>query len=256
MPNRHLLLALAVVATVVVASLSPPIAHPPEYHLFVDQRPLLGVTNSLDVLSNIPFAIVGVLGLAVVAVRSRDRRVFADPWDRWPYAALFLGVALASAGSAYYHLAPDHARVVWDRLPMTVGFMALLTALLAERVSRRLARTVFVPLLVAGALSVVYWYWSELQQAGDLRPYLVVQFGSLAMVGLILALYRAPGPGTAYLVAGLAAYAAAKGLELADGVIFTASGQTVSGHTLKHLVAAAGVGCLVVMLRTRARNRV
>ena len=94
---------------------------------------------------------------------------------------------------------------------MTLGFMGLLTALLAERVSRRAARIAFVPLLLAGALSVAYWYWSELQAAGDLRPYLVVQFGTLLVVGLVLWLYPAPNRGTGFLIAGLLAYGAPRG---------------------------------------------
>jgi hypothetical protein len=248
---RHLTLVLAVAATIAGAAYASPIAQPPEYNLFVDQRPLLGVANGFDVLSNLAFAVVGVAGLAVTV--GRRPGMFAHPWDQRPYAVLFLGVTLASVGSTYFHLAPDNARLLWDRLPMAVGFMALLVALLAERVHRRLARALFLPLLAAGAASVVYWHWSELQGMGDLRPYLVVQFGSLAIVALILMLYR--GTGTGYLVAGLATYAAAKALELADAPIFAVTGHVISGHTLKHLVAAGGVACIVVMLQRRQALR-
>ena len=245
---RHATLALVMLLTIAGAALAPPIGQPPEYTVFVDQRPLFGVPNAFDVLSNVAFAVVGLIGLA--ATLARRPGTFSDPWDRWPYAVLFAGVTLSSVGSSYFHLAPDNARLMWDRLPMTIGFVALLVALLAERVHRGLARATFVPLLLAGAASVAYWYWSELHGTGDLRPYLVVQFGSLALVGLILVLY--PARGTGFIVAGLAAYGAAKGLELADREIFAALAQHVSGHTLKHLVAAGGVGCLVAMLRNRA----
>jgi hypothetical protein len=135
---------------------------------------------------------------------------------------------------------------------MTIGFMGLLAAMLAERVSLRLSRWLLGPLLVIGAVSVVYWYWTELQHAGDLRMYAVVQFGSLILVVLLLALYRGRYAGTGYLVVGLLAYAVAKGLESADQEIF-AIGHVVSGHTLKHLVSAGGVMCLIAMLRMRAR---
>lgn len=244
---KHAVLALAASAILVAAALAPPIAQPPEYTAFVDQRAWLGVPNGFDVLSNLAFAVVGPLGFVVAFVRRSG--TFADAWDRWPYIVLFAAVALSSVGSSYFHLAPDNARLMWDRLPMTLGFIALLVALLAERVHRGIARALFVPLLVAGAASVAYWYWSELRGTGDLRPYLVVQFGALALVALILLLYPAPGAG--FIVAGLTAYAAAKGLELADRQVFSALGQTVSGHTLKHLVAAGGVGFLVAMLRRR-----
>lgn len=248
---RHSTLMLSVLGTVVAVFAWPPLPQPSAYHLFADQRSFLGIPNCLNVLSNVPFAVVSLLGLAATFGRAPSRTPpFSDPWERWPYAALFAGVGLTTLGSSYYHLAPDNARLVWDRLPMSVGFMGLLTALLAERVSLPVSRWLFGPLLVVGAASVAYWYWSELQNAGDLRFYVLVQFGSLLLVVLLLVLYPARYPGTRYLVAGLAAYAAAKGLELADQEIFSL-GQIVSGHTLKHLAAAGGVACLVAMLRAR-----
>lgn len=250
---RLCILMLTVLGTVVAVFAWPPIPQPAAYHLLADQRACLGIPNCLNVLSNLPFAMVGLLGLAATFGRDRSRTPpFSDPWERWPYAALFAGIGLTTLGSSYYHLAPDNARLVWDRLPMSVGFMGLLTAVLAERVGLRVSRWLFGPLLMVGAASVAYWYWSELQNAGDLRLYILVQFGSLLLVVLLLALYPARYPGTGYLVAGLAAYAAAKGFELADRDIF-ALGQIVSGHTLKHVVAAGAVACLVAMLRVRTR---
>jgi hypothetical protein len=208
----------------------------------------------LNVLSNLPFALVGALGLmSVFSATGGEHSPFQHSWERWPFATLFAGVALTSIGSSYYHLAPDNARLVWDRLPMTLGFMGLLTAVLAERINLQVARALFAPLLVIGAASVGYWHWSEGQGAGDLRLYLLVQFGSLLIVVLLLALYRAREAGGGHLVAGLAAYAAAKGFEIADAGIF-ALGGIVSGHTMKHLVAAGGVGCLVAMLRLRSKT--
>jgi hypothetical protein len=250
---RHAIVVLAVFGAVAAVLAGPPVPQPLAYHNMADQRSWLGIPNALNVLSNLPFAVVGVMGLAAIFGSDVDRRLpFHDSWERWPYAALFAGVALTTVGSSYYHLAPDNARLVWDRLPMTVGFMGLLTSVLAERVSLTVGRWLFAPLLAVGAASVGYWYWSEVQGAGDLRLYLLVQFGSLLVVVLLLVFYPARYVCGGYLVAGLAAYAAAKGLELADGRIF-ALGGIISGHTLKHLVAAGGVACLVGMLRARAQ---
>ena len=239
---RHTVLAVAVLAAVIAVFSRPPIPQDLAYHVFADQRAWLGIPNCLDVLSNIPFAIVGLMGLAVTFRRK--------PMEKWPYATLFAGAALTAFGSAYYHWAPDNARLVWDRLPMTLGFMGLLTAVIAERVSLALSRWLLVPLMTIGGASVAYWHWSELRAAGDLRPYALVQFGSLIVVVLLLVLYRARYSGSGYFFSGVGAYAAAKGFEMADRAIF-AAGQVVSGHTLKHLAAAGGIACLVVMLRKR-----
>lgn len=230
----------------IVALAAPRFAQDPAYHQFADTRPLLGIPNSLNVLSNLPFALVGLAGLVTVA------RLRA--WERWPYAALFAGVALTSIGSAYYHLSPNNWTLVWDRLPMTVGFMGLLTAVLAERGSSRLARRLFIPLLVFGVVSVAYWYWSEVHGAGDLRPYMLVQFGSLLVI--LIALLAAPSPhgGNRFFYMALGAYLLAKVFEAADAAIYEA-GRIVSGHTMKHVVAASALWFIVAMLRRR-RSRV
>ncbi len=247
---RHAVLAVAVAASVVAVLARPPLPQDLAYHAMADQRALLGIPNCLNVLSSIPFAIVGVLGLASMFQRRAGPRPFLYPWERWPYVALFAGTTLTGLGSAYYHLAPDSARLVWDRLPMTVAFMGLLTAMVTERVSMAMGRRLFGLVLAIGAGSVAYWHWSELRGTGDLRPYVLVQFGSLLVVLLLLVLYRARYSGTGYLLAGLGAYGAAKGFEAADHAIF-AVGHVVSGHTLKHLTAACAVACFVAMLRAR-----
>jgi hypothetical protein len=242
---------LSVCGVVAAILVVPPIPQPLAYHDLADERSWLGVPNFLNVVSNLAFAIVGAMGVGVALGSPVTRHgPFSNPWERWPYVALFSGVALTALGSGYYHLAPDNARLVWDRLPMTLGFMGLLTAVVAERVSLSAARRLFAPLLVLGAVSVVYWYWSELRGAGDLRLYGLVQFGSLFVIALLMVLYPAPYTGGGYFIAAFAAYAAAKGLELADDRIF-ALGRIVSGHTLKHLFAAGAVACLVGMLRAR-----
>jgi hypothetical protein len=248
---RDTVLVLAVVVCAVAVYARPPIPQAREYHQFADARTVVGVPNAFDVLSNLPFAIVGIAGLITVFRYGDD--VFSRPWERWPYATLFVGVTLTAAGSSYYHLAPDNDRLVWDRLPVTVGFMGLLTAMIAECASLAIAKVLLWPLLILGCASVLYWHWTELRGAGDLRLYALVQFGSLILVALLLALYPPRYQGSRYLIAGLVLYAAAKGFESADRVIVNAT-HVVSGHTSKHLSAAAGVASIVAMLRARASS--
>lgn len=244
------LLAAAVLVVVAVALFVPRVEQDPSYHDFADRRPLFGIPNGLDVVSNLPFALVGLMGLRL-ALGTRPDRL---GWERWPYVALFGATLLVSVGSAYYHLAPDNPRLFWDRLPMAVAFMGLLTAVIAERVGVRAARALLVPLLLLGAASVLHWHWTESRGAGDLRFYALVQFGSLLVVILLVALVPARYPGTALLVGGLVLYGGAKLLEAGDDAIFRATGA-VSGHTLKHVVSALAVGCVAAALRARVRSR-
>ncbi len=216
----------------------------------VDERAFLGVPNFLNVVSNAPFLLVGLWGLYVLARRAD---AFADPRERWPYAACFVSVALIALGSAYYHLTPDNARLTWDRLPIAMAFMALVAAVVAERVDANAGLKLLGPLVLAGALSVLYWRWSVLQGEEDLVPYALVQYGGLLAVLLLAALYRSPYTRGADLFVAGGLYALAKGAELADAPIY-AAGQLVSGHTLKHLLAALAVAVLVRMLQLRTRR--
>ncbi len=244
------LLGVVVLLFVCVAAL-PPIRQD-DHHVMVDQRTIVGVPYGLDVLSNALFLVVGIAGIAATVDR-RGRTAFRDRWTRWPYRALFAGVVLTTFGSSWYHLAPSTARVLWDRLPMTIAFTGLLTAVIAERVSVRAARALFVPLLVGGAASIVYWYATQLAGHGDLRAYALVQFGSLAVVLLVVAMYESRDRASAWLSIGLAVYGLAKIFEIADEPIYHTL-RIVSGHTLKHVAAAAAVACVALMLRLRVQS--
>ena len=225
-------------AAATAACVVPPIPQNPGYHRFADTRPLASVPNGWAVLSNLPFLVAGLFGLRqVLMARVGGSAPFVESRERWPYALFFAGVALTGVGSAYYHWAPDNARLVWDRLPMTIGFMALLAAVVAERVSVTAGIALLPALLLAGAASVVYWYAGELHGAGDLRPYALVQFAPAVLIPMTLWLFPARYTRGGYLVGVIAIYGAAKLFEVLDGPIFSV-GHLLSGHTLKHLTAA------------------
>jgi hypothetical protein len=215
------------------------------YHFFADSRTFLGIDNAADTLSNLAFLVAGVLGLFFLwrERASGGSGRFGAQDEMRPYWILFCAVALTGFGSVYYHLAPDDARLVWDRLPMSLGFAALLSATITERVSARAGLRLLVPLLLAGAGSVIYWRWSALRGAEDLLPYAVVQYGSIATILAIVILFRSRYTHAAYIFGALALYAAAKAAEALDVQIF-ALGGIVSGHTLKHLLAAFAVRML------------
>jgi hypothetical protein len=237
---RHAIL-IAIIAAVIGAVMSrDPIPQPLAYHDFADDRAFLGVPNLLNVVSNLGFLIVGLMGLGH-CLRKRPREA------AWSWVTLFVGVTLVCAGSAYYHLAPDNGTLVWDRLPMTVGFMGLLVAVLAEHIEPALDRIALAPAVLVGILSVVYW-----SQVDDLRPYFSVQGAALLSVLAALVLYRGRYSHRWLLFAALLTYGLAIASEQLDKQIYALTFQAMSGHTLKHLLAALALYWIYLLLRRRA----
>lgn len=233
--------------SVAAALLLPAIPQPLDYHHFADHRDFCGIENFLDVASNLGFLLVGIVGLRVVWRSSTE---FEQPAERVPYAVFFVGMVLTALGSAYYHLSPDNERLFWDRLPMTVAFVSLICAQLVDRVSVRAGLALLVPLLLIGIASVVYWRATERAGAGNVVPYGILQGYSV----VILAVFAASHPSRYTRGADVwwvfAGYVLAKLLEAADRQAFEI-GHVLSGHTLKHLVAAVAGAVVCQMLARR-----
>lgn len=236
---RHGFLLLLALVPLAALFMVHPIAQNQHYHDFADHRALLGIPNFADVVSNFPFLFVGLAGL-YQGWRGR----LAGYSMAW--ACFFAGVTLVSVGSAYYHWNPNNSTLVWDRLPMTVGFMAMFVALLGEFVDTRLPRWCLFPALAAGIASVIYW-----QMFDDLRFYAWIQFAPLLIIPALLVLFSNRYTHTAMLIAALACYLAAKVLEAGDKVVFQFTDHIVAGHAIKHLMAAAGCFCILEFLRRR-----
>lgn len=243
------MIALSISTAVMVAAffLLPRIPQPPAYHQFADQRSLLSVPNFADVVSNLFFAVFGAWGLAFLF--RQKSALFFDQRERWPYFFIFVGLLFTAVGSSYYHLNPNNTRLVWDRLPMTIVFMAMVAAVIAERISLRFGLWLLPVLLLAGMGSVMQWYLSELHGAGDLRLYAAVQLYSVLVV-LVALLFPPQYTRGADLGVVVGFYILAKVFETFDKPIFNAV-QFVSGHTLKHLAAAAAGYWILRMLQKR-----
>lgn len=230
----------------------PAIPQALDYHHFADVRGILDLPNFWNVVSNLPFAVVGLAGLWATEA-ARRRGAFAGPLEAWPYRVFFLGVTAVSLGSGWYHLAPGNGTLVWDRLPMTVAFMALLAALVADRIDLGWGVRILLPLLLlAGVASVAWWHATEAAGHGDLRFYGLVQFYPMLAIPLICWLFPKAGILTWRDIAWLFGfYVLAKLLEEFDAQVFDALGGLVSGHSLKHVAAAgapAVVACRIMRL--------
>lgn len=245
---RGWLLATFSVALAIAAFVVPAMPQPLSYHAFADCRTIWSVPNFFNVASNLPFLAAGAFGLVQVYGGGR----FIDPREQLPYLVFFLGAMLTCFGSAYYHAAPDNSRLVWDRLPMTLGFAGLVAAAIAERVDLKLGLRALWPLLALGIASVIYWYATERAGAGNVIPYAAYQAWSIFVIVLLIATFpaRRYSHGAGLLWAAVF-YGIAKVFETFDVAVYRTLGGILSGHTIKHLFAAAAVFAIVRQLRLR-----
>lgn len=240
-----LLVAICFVACVGMFFM-PPIAQNPDYHHFADTRALFLIANFWNVASNGIFVIAAIIGLRSV---SRGGLSVFPAQLAVAYRIFFVGVLWVALGSAYYHLAPDNKTLVWDRLPMTVGFMALFAIIIGEYIALEAGRKLLWPLIILGAGAVGYWWYTESVGRGDLRAYILVQFLPMLLIPLILLLFapRYGSPLGYWLLLGC--YVLAKICERWDEAIFNLVG--ISGHTLKHSLVAVGVLILALCFGRR-----
>lgn len=242
-PEWNLLLACA--ALLVAALFGPHLAQPPHAHDFADQRTLAGIPCALDVLSNLAFALAGALGLFFVG------RVPASALEATQRACarlFFIGLLVTAAASSWYHLAPDDLGLAIDRAAMGIAFAGLLALLAATRVSARAAVALAAALLVLAPASVLAWF-----HTGNVLSWALVQFGGMAVLLLVLA--TAPALPAALPVRWslvLLAYAVAKLFEVNDHALHAATGELLSGHTVKHVVAAFAARPVIAAVAARA----
>ena len=239
-------LLVGITALTALALLGPALSAGAHPHSFADQRTVLGIPCALDVLSNVPFAVAGCWGLVVL------RRVAAGTLDAMSRALatlFFVGLLCTALGSTMYHWQPQDTGLLWDRLGMVLPFAGLLGLAAAGRVSMGAGRAVAAWVLVAGALAVVWW-----AHTGNLFPWAVVQIGGMLVVLALACLPRQHGALTIHLGAVMVLYALAKLFEAADHFVFAATLQSVSGHSVKHLLAAGAAAPVVVALHALRYN--
>lgn len=223
---------------------------------FADGRGWHGLPNALDVLSNLPFAGLGLAGLW--RLHRLDHGIRVEPGmderasDSLDCAWLFFaGLLLTAAGSAFFHLHPDAHRLAADRAGMVVAFAGLIGLAACERVSPRAGWAAAWCALAGGLLAAAC-----ASETGNVLPWALVQFGGMALVLVLAFTPRVSGALRMNLGAVIACYALAKLLELGDHAIYEATSHLVSGHTLKHLAAALAALPVLAMVRGVGRKGV
>lgn len=238
-----ILLTLAVLLT---ATLLPPTPQSMLYHEFADQRSYWGIPNFFNVTSNLIFLIVGVMGI----FHLRNRLPGATPTEMGLYRLVFASTGAACLGSMYYHWEPNLISLFWDRLPIALGFTSLLAATLVERFAMSWLNYFAVLLPIAGAMSALYWLWSELNYIGNLNFYIAAQFCSIGLILLLVKGFPSRYTHTTEIYRVMFIYGLAKLAEIGDQEIYQ-FGQIVSGHTLKHILAGLAVYFILRMLKIR-----
>jgi len=223
-----------------------PVPQDPAYHLFADQKSLFSIPNFWNVVSNLPFVLVGLAGLHRYTIKTSCP---APAGSTMAYRLFFGGVVCIGLSSGYYHVHPDNWSLFWDRLSMALSFMAFLSIVIGAFASRRLGRRLLPPLVLFGLFSVVYWMVTEQYGTGDLRPYIITQFLPVLVIPVIIFSRPARSIKTADILVIGAGYVLAKLFEALDGQIFHL--LMISGHTLKHLAAAFCAYWMLHVLRIR-----
>ena len=237
------------IGAIVGVFLLPPIAQDPLFHKFADTRTIFTIPNFYNVISNLPFLVLGIVGFYAFFKNNKlSSTSFA-------ILTLFIGVTGIGMGSAYYHLNPTNATLVWDRIPMTVTFMSFFAIIIGHYINERWSFILLLPMLAIGVLSVLTWYYGELNGQGDLRLYALVQFFPMLAIPLIIFIYPTPRIMRIEIIGTIILYAIAKFFEHKDVVIFNA-GSILSGHTIKHLFAAAAVFLILQIVKRRSNTPV
>lgn len=242
-----LLLAIVTIVSVIVLFFSNPIPQDTNFHRFADIRTLFSIANFWNVISNLAFFLIGIVALQ----KLWSNKLVLITEIKAAYYIFFAGVLLVAFGSAYYHYHPNNTTLVWDRLPMTIAFMSLLSIGLAEFVSITAGRMGLIPFLLTGIFSIVWWQYGEQHNNGDLRLYALVQFLPILLLTLLFFFgHFAYHTKWGYL-ALFGAYILAKLAEHFDEAICKLTGEMMAGHLLKHLITAIGLLVFLIYLQKR-----
>ena len=215
----------------------------------LDTRNWLGIPNAGNVLTNLPFAPAGLLGLLFSLRQPAGSVVFRSATERTGWLVFFGFVLLTAFTSAWFHLAPSTTRLAFDRGTLIVACQGVFFAVLAERVGVRSLAGLWA-LSLAAIAATAWWWWTTQQGDSDQRWYSAAQLLPIAGLMLVLALTpsRDAGFGMWWLIVF---YGVAKVAEVLDRPILATNG-VLSGHALKHVLAAVAVWMAFLVLRRRA----
>lgn len=237
---RYVLLIVIALILGLLAIYFSPIRQSRNFYDYADQRLLLGIPHFWNVVSNVGFLVVGLIGLK----KNHHHSLASEPALSFAYPLFFVSLIGAFLGSSLYHLLPGPFTLMLDRIPITIGFISLYCIIIAQYLSPKLGKAMLLPTLAYGVLSVIYWYMTDVVDGrGDMAPYVLVQLLPIIHIPLILWLYPNRNNPTQYYLYALGLYVLCKIAESKDDELYQLTSQ-VSGHTLKHILAALAGYCV------------
>ncbi|KAJ8774810.1 hypothetical protein K2173_017256 [Erythroxylum novogranatense] len=214
------------------------------FFFFMITVTVTGVPNTLNVITNFPFLIVGVVGF----ILSLQGCLFniSLRGEVWGWTLFFAGIVGMSFGSAYYHLKPDDARIMWDALPMMIAYSSLLSCFMVERLGQRIGLSCLFGLLLVVLLSMVY-----ARTFNDLRLCMLFQLIPCIVIPGLAFLYPAKYTHSKYWLWAAGVCILSKFEAAFDRKIYNANRYFISGHSLEHLCSAVVPVLLAIMLLYR-----
>ena len=225
-----------------------PIPQSIEYQSFVDGRTIFEIVNFYNVASNLPFLLVGLYAIVLL----KDNKLDINPKIKHLYYIMSFGVIMVFFGSSYFHFEINNKTLFFDRLPMVIVFMSLFSIVISEFVDLKIGKKLFPFLLAIGLISIIYWIIGESYGVGDLRLYALVQFLPMLLIPIILLTFKSQSKNPTpywYLLVG---YILAKIFEHFDAQVFEVL-SVISGHSIKHIIAAFGLLIFYSLKRKRLR---
>lgn len=236
------LLALVCVLGLVMLG---PVPQDQNYHNFADQRALFGIPNFLNVITNLPFALVALKGLGVVRkIHEKELKHIS--------LTLFAGFLILTTGSGYYHWKPENITLVYDRIPIVIVIMSFLACIIYS-INRTIGYKAFFILNIIGVFTVIYWIVSENAGRGDLRWYGMAQFSPIIAIPLMLILYKPSFNPSKEVILIFLFFGLARLTEMLDQQVYHFLNNIISGHSLKHLFMVAAAYEIVVLMRRRVK---
>ncbi|KAM1663385.1 hypothetical protein ACFXTN_039058 [Malus domestica] len=229
---------------VLLMLVTPKIPHSPKHHLYADMRNLLGVPNTLNVITTFPFLVVGVLGF-VLCVQGGLFNI-SLPGEVWGWALFYAGTAGVAFGSAYYHLKPADSRVAWDTLPMMIAYSSLFSSFIVERLGGRIGLSCLFALLFIAFLSIAYD-----RTCNDIRLYMMFQLIPCIAIPTMSSVFPPKYTHSRYWLWAAGVYLLSKFESVADKKIYRANHFIISGHSLEHLCLVMVPVLLSIMLMNR-----